>query len=62
MVSIIDEARCIEIIAWSEDRVLNTLWFYIGQDLSNFSEQREAFLWLLARLLREGCLKLAYGG
>jgi len=47
-----------ELALYCEDQELNSIWLGLGRDFANFDERREAFFWVLRRLLEEGRIKL----
>jgi len=54
----VSDVRYEELVSWSEGQELPAFWAYLRADFVDFGDRREAFLWILRRLLEEQRVEL----
>jgi hypothetical protein len=60
MTQLISDERYREMVYYAEDQELQAFWTYLQHDLPSFDERREAFLYILQRLLEERRIRLVH--
>lgn len=56
------EEQYLAVVRYSEGAELHFLWLNIEEIYPDFDQRKEAFFWVLKRLLEEGRARLASGG